>query len=389
MELITTRTSKCENTEKGRIKSVIMAGNGIFEERSSWLGTSVKRVNDYRVPSYPKLEESLELKDEAFPRIPQKAVEYVINWYRAETSRTGNEAQVNFYKYEGDISELRVEVGGKPHYLKNIDGINFWSKNIFSYVPLQNNHQASTSVADEDEFYDELNKHYGIYVETHSHNSMEAFRSGTDEEYSGNDGIQFVFGKLNTNKPEMYAWATVREVQRAGLSAEEILKFVELPKHRYTKDNKVEFLHIEKRAPIRVRKGWTDRVVVKPQVVKSYSNGAIWHDYDSKQIIIGEDVLNKKWEIPQQYPMFQSVEQKVLSAIKIAEARFAEVIEDEGLCLYIHDEMLDWICDAFEVGVMSSGYTNKTAEQLSEGLLRLMLKFAEASRDGITNMTIE
>ncbi len=46
--------------------------------------------------------------------------------------------------------------------------------NLFSYTPKQRNSSALTFV-DNDSVYEALNKYIGMYVETHSHNSMQAF----------------------------------------------------------------------------------------------------------------------------------------------------------------------------------------------------------------------
>lgn len=79
-----------------------------------------------------------------------------------------------------------------------------------------------------------------MYVETHSHNNMRAFVSGTDLENSKSDGIQLVFGRLNTNEIQMYSWATVRGLIKQGLTPEEITQYVDIPKSEF-KDSKFIF----------------------------------------------------------------------------------------------------------------------------------------------------
>ena len=62
----------------------------------------------------------------------------------------------------------------------------------------------------------------------------DAFASGEDEANSENDGFQLVFGKLNTEHPVMYSWATMNEIMKKGLSADELDKIMDFnPSSRY------------------------------------------------------------------------------------------------------------------------------------------------------------
>lgn len=231
MRLTEIKNTKDNQDVKGMIKTVVMSGNGIFEEEESWLGMSRKKVSDYKIPSYPEIQEEVILKEDYnFTKIPLKAIQCVMLWYKNITLKTNNEAQVNFYYIHNDKTTINIDDEVLTiEDLKDINGFKFWNDKIFSYTPLQTNSGASTSVDSEDLFYNELNKKFGMYLETHSHNSMNAFKSTTDKNNSENDCIQLVFGKLNSNLIEMFSWCTVRGVQKDGLSYEELSKFIELP----------------------------------------------------------------------------------------------------------------------------------------------------------------
>ena len=247
MKIISAFTSDNIKDERPLVKKTIMAGNGIFEEQKSWLGKSLKKVNDYEIgKEYPFLNESVEIDlIKEFPLIPKKALETVIKWYSYITDKNGEEAQVIFYRKNGKNNEFTLDDNSKMN-LKEVPGIKFWNDEIFSYTPIQNNSAALTSVSKTDKYYEALNRGYGLYVETHSHNSMNAFRSSTDEKYSYNDGIQLVFGKLNTENPEMYSWACIRGLQKPGLELEELNRFLELPLNMYQQaSQKVEFFKDE------------------------------------------------------------------------------------------------------------------------------------------------
>ena len=42
-----------KESDRGMIKTVVVGKDGIYEEQNSWLGTSLKKVNDYGVVTFP------------------------------------------------------------------------------------------------------------------------------------------------------------------------------------------------------------------------------------------------------------------------------------------------------------------------------------------------
>ena len=180
------------------------------------------------------MEETISVTSEDLPKIPAEAIRYVIKWYRDTTKSTGKEAQINFYNAKG---KRTLNVNGVEKNLEDIKGVHFWSDELFSYTPKQDNSGALTAV-DNDEVYDALNKYIGMYVETHSHNSMQAFASGTDLANSKVDGLQLVFGQFNTNTVQMHTWITVRGVTSQYVIPEIVEHFVEMPNYVLGNDNK-------------------------------------------------------------------------------------------------------------------------------------------------------
>lgn len=234
MELQAVYKSNEEITNPGLIKTTILAGNGIFEKQKSWIGESVKQVSDYKFAGLPEMEETISVTSEDLPKIPAEAIRYVIKWYRDTTKSTGKEAQINFYNAKG---KRTLNVNGVEKNLEDIKGVHFWSDELFSYTPKQDNSGALTAV-DNDEVYDALNKYIGMYVETHSHNSMQAFASGTDLANSKVDGLQLVFGQFNTSTVQMHTWITVRGVTSQYVIPEIVEHFVEMPNYVLGNDNK-------------------------------------------------------------------------------------------------------------------------------------------------------
>lgn len=234
MELQAVYKSNEEITNPGLIKTTILAGNGIFEKQKSWIGESIKQVSDYKFAGLPEMEETISVTSEDLPKIPAEAIRYVIKWYRDTTKSTGKEAQINFYNAKG---KRTLNVNGVEKNLEDIKGVHFWTDELFSYTPKQDNSGALTAV-DNDDVYDALNKYIGMYVETHSHNSMQAFASGTDLANSKVDGLQLVFGQFNTNTVQMHTWITVRGVTSQYVIPEIVEHFVEMPNYVLGNDNK-------------------------------------------------------------------------------------------------------------------------------------------------------
>lgn len=234
MELQAIYKSNEEITNPGLIKTTILAGNGIFEKQKSWIGESVKQVSDYKFAGLPEMEETISVTSEDLPKIPAEAIRYVIKWYHDTTKSTRKEAQINFYNAKG---KRTLNVNGVEKNLEDIKGVHFWSDELFSYTPKQDNSGALTAV-DNDDVYDALNKYIGMYVETHSHNSMQAFASGTDLANSKVDGLQLVFGQFNTSTVQMHTWITVRGVTSQYVIPEIVEHFVEMPNYVLGNDNK-------------------------------------------------------------------------------------------------------------------------------------------------------
>lgn len=210
--------------KKGFLKTVIMAGNGIFEIVDGRYGYSIQdQGNGYPGlgGGYGELANGIFITHNEFDKIPKRALDTVIEWYRRITEENGEEAQVVFYYNE--MGETHVKTAdGNLIAIQDVPGVKFWTDKLFSYTPVQHNTKAHTEVAANDHYYDEFNNNIGPYVETHSHNSMDAFNSGEDDANSKNNGFQLVFGKLDTDTPVMYHWASMNFVIKVGLTNDDL-----------------------------------------------------------------------------------------------------------------------------------------------------------------------
>lgn len=110
-----------------------------------------------------------------------------------------------------------------------------------------------------------------MYVETHSHNSMDAFASTTDEENSANDGFQLVFGKLDQQQLVMYSWMTMNKVMKLGMSVEELGKIMEFnPTNLYdTVNEKLIYETNDLIFDESLFEEWDKQILIRPVVTRT------------------------------------------------------------------------------------------------------------------------
>lgn len=288
VELYSSKNFK-DNSDRGMIKTVIVGKDGTYEEQNSWLGTSLKKVHDYGVITFPEVTEFVKVKNVNVTKIPAIAIKTVMKWYKDITDKNGEEAQVNFYlksrKLGGtpqdgiykltytEEDEFGIETE-KTVKLEDIPGLNFWNDDVFSYTPKQENSHGQTST--DDPIYTALNQQYGMFLETHSHNSMPAFCSGTDYANSQNDAVQLVFGKFKGAHIEMYNWITVSQKLQEGFDAHVLEKFVEFPTYSVnTEEKKLNFdFSVLSGVDETILEEW-DKQVIKPKpIVRSFGYGS-------------------------------------------------------------------------------------------------------------------
>lgn len=231
-----TYASEQGQSTKGALGSLIVGGNGIFEQISSSIGKATYKVADYSPIEFEQhVDEEIELNQKSF--IPREAIERVIDFYRHICKHTGKEAQANFYVNDKNLDSIET-ASGQTIYLENEPNIFIYDE-IVLHFPYQINSQTQTSV--DDEVYDALKAQMIPWIETHSHNTMNAFRSGTDKANSYDDGLQLVFGKVTSNKIDFHSWVTIRQKQFDDLPIDELNHLIDFPE--LTSDSIEEYDH--------------------------------------------------------------------------------------------------------------------------------------------------
>lgn len=130
------------------------------------------------------------------PKIPFKYWQMVWNFYRDVNEEKKAEAAVLFfwnYKKLNLTNEIPKEILEEYSDGLLLDN----DSELILYVPKQENHVALTSYTN-DKMRLWLKENTAILLDTHSHNTMSAFFSGTDDANETNFQFFSVFGKIGT-----------------------------------------------------------------------------------------------------------------------------------------------------------------------------------------------
>ena len=378
VELYSSKNFK-DNSDRGMIKTVIVGKDGTYEEQNSWLGTSLKKVHDYGVITFPEVTEFVKVKNVNVTKIPAIAIKTVMKWYKDITDKNGEEAQVNFYlksrKLGGapqdgiykltytEEDEFGIETE-KTVKLEDIPGLNFWNDDVFSYTPKQENssHQTST----DDPIYTALNQQYGMFLETHSHNSMPAFCSGTDYANSQNDAVQLVFGKFKGSHIEMYNWITVSQKLQEGFDAHVLEKFVEFPTYSVnTAEKKLNFdFSVLSGVDETILEEW-DKQVIKPKpIVRSFGYGSGY----ANTIWSTSDTTRSPWtpKHGSTVTSYKSTSAKIKDAVDSAIISLLEMYGPEA------EAVIEKLVAIYSTGISNSTYVRMEEAEIEDEIITLV-----------------
>lgn len=160
--------------------------NGCMIARRKITGYTEENV----LPMAKEGEEGIKL---VIPKIPFKYWYMVWSFYRDINEEHGAEAAVLFYWNDGN---KKIEEMPKGVVREYGDGLLVDGKLII-YVPKQDNNGASTKYYG-DEMRSWLDANTSVLLDTHSHNSMSAFFSGTDDANEKRFQFYAVYGKVGT-----------------------------------------------------------------------------------------------------------------------------------------------------------------------------------------------
>ena len=330
----------------------------------------------------PEVTEFVKVKNVNVTKIPAIAIKTVMKWYKDINDKNGEEAQVNFYlksrKLGGtpqdgiykltytEEDEFGIETE-KTVKLEAIPGLNFWNDDVFSYTPKQENssHQTST----DDPIYTALNQQYGMFLETHSHNSMKAFCSGTDYANSQNDAVQLVFGTFKGAHIEMYNWITVSQKLQEGFDAHVLEKFVEFPTYSVnTAEKKLNFdFSVLSGVDETILEEW-DKQVIKPKpIVRSFGYGSYGGGY-ANTIWSTSDTTRSPWtpKHGSTVTSYKSTSAKIKDAVDSAIVSLLEMYGPEA------EDVIEKLVTIYSTGISNSTYVRMEEAEIEDEIITLV-----------------
>lgn len=168
--------------------------DGLYRGIHNGVMVTRKKIEEFtggHLPLLPEGKEGYELK---IPKIPFKYWYMVWSFYRDIEVSYGTEAAVLFYWNDRGKSLTEVPKEILEEYGPGI----YESGKLILYVPKQVNTVVSTRYYG-DEMRMWLDNNTSIILDTHSHNSMEAFFSGTDDANEKRHQFYGVYGRVGTD----------------------------------------------------------------------------------------------------------------------------------------------------------------------------------------------
>lgn len=153
-----------------------------------------EKVENFKGDTLQMLPSGVDGYELKIPKVPFKYWYMVWSFYRDIEVEYGTEAAVIFYWNSKGITKRNIPKELREEYGNGL----YIEDKIILYAPKQINTKTST-VYTGDRMWQWLDRNTTIILDTHSHNSMEAFFSGTDD--ANEKRLQFygVYGRVGTD----------------------------------------------------------------------------------------------------------------------------------------------------------------------------------------------
>lgn len=176
----------------------VTASNGLFKVRKTDIALYIEEVESFQseIPGIDKMEAGVQL---LIPKIPASVMIELLSYYRAVNRRDKTECSVLLFWNTNNIE------------IPDIPGVKTYSgefEKLVAYCPVQTNSAALSDFTEDIEQVDWFRTNMAPVCESHSHNTMQAFFSGTDDANENSNQFFFVWGKVEDEEP-MYAFRYV------------------------------------------------------------------------------------------------------------------------------------------------------------------------------------
>lgn len=189
--------------------NIVVAGNGIFRVVKTPIALFKVKIEDTKTP-IPGLKDMEEGPELLIPKIPVKYLTMILTFYRDVHAKDKTEASALFFWNHNDV-ELPTNYEPTT-YQKNrgesgdpVKGI-IQDGKLIVYCPQQKNSSGLSEFGD-DGMVNYLREHCTPLCETHSHHTMGAFWSGTDDANENMTQFYGVWGNIDKDQPNfLFRW---------------------------------------------------------------------------------------------------------------------------------------------------------------------------------------
>jgi hypothetical protein len=181
--------------------NIVVARNGVFRVVKTPIALFKVKISDIPADkAIPGLESMTEGPELLIPKIPLKYLIMILTFYRDVHAKDKTEASALFF-WNHNNEELPTK------YTDNTDVKGMVQEGqLVIYCPQQKN-SGTLSEFHQDGMVNYLREHCTPLCETHSHHTMDAFWSGTDDANENMTQFYGVWGKINDEQPKfLFRW---------------------------------------------------------------------------------------------------------------------------------------------------------------------------------------
>jgi hypothetical protein len=222
--------------------NIVTAGNGVFRviktpiaifktQLAETTNVGKSKTERHTIPGIPSMEEGVE---RLVPKIPFKYWLQAFNFYKDVDTKDKTEASILFFWNTNDV-ELPTEYEDNT----SVKGLTQDGKLII-YCPRQKN-SGGLSEFGQDGMVEHLRKHTTPLLETHSHHTMNAYFSGTDDANENMNQFYAVFGKIQS-KETAFAFRFCSGQHKIECDPSELFDFPKIKKTTVTTE---EFVGVD------------------------------------------------------------------------------------------------------------------------------------------------
>jgi hypothetical protein len=181
--------------------NIVVAGNGIFRVVKTPVALFKSKISDIPAGSkIPGLQDMTEGPELLIPKIPLKYLIMVLTFYKDVHAKDKTEASALFF-WNHNEEELPKKYTDNTEVKGLIE-----DGQLVIYCPQQKNSGTLSQFGD-DGMVNYLREHCTPLCETHSHHTMDAFWSGTDDANENMTQFYGVWGKINDEQPKfLFRW---------------------------------------------------------------------------------------------------------------------------------------------------------------------------------------